>query len=87
MSQDQRPGKVKLYSGSGAPQGVRAVSGGGVPQRRGADGKPVSAPVSAAAAAAGAEAGEGGGQGWLLVALFILGSAAGAALFMTFGPL
>ena len=83
MSQDQRPGKVKLYSGSGGrPGGVRAVSGG-VPQARGAAATP-----AAASAALPADAGSGsGGQGWLLVALFILASAGGAALFMMFGPI
>ena len=83
MSQDQRPGKVKLYSGSGGrPGGVRAVSGG-VPQARGAAAAQAGAQPALPAEAASAS----GGQGWLLVALFILASAGGAALFMMFGPL
>jgi hypothetical protein len=83
MSQDQKPGKVKLYSGGGAkPGGVRAVSGGSGAQRK----ANAAAPAQVAALPAPEDA-QGSGTGWLIVLLFVLGCAIGGGLFTAFVPL
>jgi hypothetical protein len=84
MSRDQRPGKVKLYSGSGNP-----VAGRAAPQGRNAATLPaptVTASASALADVAEAPESAGSGGAWILVLLFILGSALGGGLFTAFVP-
>ena len=85
MSTDQSPEKVKLYSGGGAGgrPGVRAVSGSPGGGQRRTD--PVPAGAQAAALAAPEQAAESG-VNWLVLILFVIGCAAGGALFTLFMP-
>jgi hypothetical protein len=83
MSQDQRPGKVKLYSGGGAAAAQ---------QRRRADlqaqaaASPNAAAAGAAAALPAAQAEAGPRLTWLVLLVFVLGCAIGGALFTYFVP-
>lgn len=83
MSQDQRPGKVKTYSGaSGKPGGVRAVSSGGAVQ-----GRSGSAVATQAADLPSPDEAQASGTNWLVLILFVLGCAIGGGLFTAFVPL
>ena len=82
MSRDQRPGKVKLYSGSGKP-----MAGGPASQGRAAAPPPaVAASASAWTADAAAPESARSTGAWILVLLFIIGGALGGGLFTAFVP-
>jgi hypothetical protein len=86
MSQDQKPGKVKLYSGGSGnkPTGVRAVSGASGAQDRGAGaGGDGAAPAVALPAP---EEATRSGPSLLVLMLFVLGCALGGGLFTAFMP-
>ncbi len=73
MSRDQKPGKIRLVSGAAPPQPQAQ------PERRGDDPQP---PVPASVEKAPKR-----GRGLLLASLFLIGCAAGGALFTAYPPL
>ncbi|MDB5670944.1 MAG: hypothetical protein JWO25_1903 [Alphaproteobacteria bacterium] len=78
MSRDQRPAKVKVYSGAGAQPGAAVAAAG---RRSRAIQPGVATGGAAIAAGAQSAATESGGMPWLIALLFVLGCAIGGGLF------